>query len=48
MVAMAEVLHHSGIYPLEAFREAIALDSRYAEENLRAIEIGLGKVIAMQ
>jgi hypothetical protein len=45
MVAMAEVLHNSGIYPLEALREAIMLDSRYAEENLKAIESGLEKGI---
>jgi Pyruvate/2-oxoacid:ferredoxin oxidoreductase gamma subunit len=46
LIAMAEVLRHSEIYPLQALREAIALDTRFSEENLKAIESGLGKVIA--
>lgn len=45
MVAVAEILRDMGIYPLQAYRDAIALQPQYAEANLAAIEAGLGKVI---
>ena len=46
VVAMAEILRHSGIYPLQAFRDAIALQPQYAEANLAVIDASLGKVIS--
>jgi Pyruvate/2-oxoacid:ferredoxin oxidoreductase gamma subunit len=45
MVAVAEILRHMQIYPLDAFQEAVALQPSFAEENLAAIKAGLGKVI---
>ena len=38
LMAMAEVLHQTGIYPLEAYREAAGLRAKYAEANLAAID----------
>ena len=40
IIALAKVLHDTGIYPLEAFKEAVSARSEFAEENLRAIEAG--------
>jgi 2-oxoglutarate ferredoxin oxidoreductase subunit beta len=45
LAALAEIVRHTGIYPVEAFKEAAAMDGRYAGENLKAIEMGLGRVI---
>ena len=44
LMAMAAVLRHSGIYPLEAFKEAVALNKAFAEENLAAIAASEGLV----
>ena len=41
MMAMASVLAETGIYPLAALKEAIAINSRYAEQNLEALEVGI-------
>jgi pyruvate/2-oxoacid:ferredoxin oxidoreductase beta subunit/Pyruvate/2-oxoacid:ferredoxin oxidoreductase gamma subunit len=38
MMAMAVVLRHSQLYPLEAFKEAVSIRKEFAEENLAAIE----------
>jgi pyruvate/2-oxoacid:ferredoxin oxidoreductase beta subunit/Pyruvate/2-oxoacid:ferredoxin oxidoreductase gamma subunit len=45
IIAMAEVLRHAGIYPLEALRDAIAQEQRFADENLAAVDSGLGELI---
>ncbi len=42
MLAIAKIIEVTGIYPLEAFKEAIALSPRFAEENLAAVEAGTG------
>jgi hypothetical protein len=42
LMAMAAVLRHSGIYPLEAFQEAVALNRAFAEENLAAVAASEG------
>ncbi|MFN2236937.1 MAG: thiamine pyrophosphate-dependent enzyme [Anaerolineales bacterium] len=41
MMAMASVLAETGIYPLAALKEAIAINSRYVEQNLEALEVGI-------
>jgi len=38
LMTMAALLRREGIYPLEAFKEAITMNKAYAEENLAAIE----------
>jgi hypothetical protein len=40
LAALSEVSRKEGIYPPEAFIEAAAMDSRFAGENLQAIEEG--------
>ncbi|MFH2103824.1 MAG: thiamine pyrophosphate-dependent enzyme [Chloroflexota bacterium] len=45
LAAMAEVLRHSGLYPLEAYREAAALRAEYAAENFAAIDAAIGRLI---
>jgi 2-oxoglutarate ferredoxin oxidoreductase subunit beta len=40
IIALAKVLRHAQIYPLEAFKEAVSVRSEYAQWNLRAIEEG--------
>jgi len=40
-MAITAMLHHTGLYPLEAFKEAARLRAAYAEENLDAIEAGV-------
>lgn len=44
MMALAEVLRHSQLYPLEAFREAVSLRPEFAQENLAAIEAAEGLI----
>jgi len=44
LMAMAAVLRHSGIYPLEAFKEAVGLNRAFAEENLAAVAAGEGVI----
>ncbi len=41
MMALAALLQHTDLYPLEAFKEAAALRPAFAEANLAAIEAGL-------
>ncbi len=41
VMAIAAMLHHTGLYPLGAFKEAARLRAAYAEENLDAIEAGV-------
>ena len=40
MMAFAQILEETGIYPLEALKDAIALRPRFAEQNLAALEAG--------
>jgi 2-oxoglutarate ferredoxin oxidoreductase subunit beta len=42
VMALAEVLRHLPIYPLEAFKEAAALRQDFVQENLEAIEASVG------
>jgi 2-oxoglutarate ferredoxin oxidoreductase subunit beta len=42
VMAMAEVLRHLPIYPLEAFKEAVTLRKDFAQENLEAVEASVG------
>jgi 2-oxoglutarate ferredoxin oxidoreductase subunit beta len=42
IAALAKVLHDIQIYPMEAFKEAVSGRLEFAEENLRAIEVGEG------
>jgi 2-oxoglutarate ferredoxin oxidoreductase subunit beta len=42
IIAMAAILKELKIYPLEAFKEAVAGRPEFAEENLKAIEAGEG------
>ena len=44
LMAMAAVLRREGVYPLEAFRQAVALNQAYAEENLAAVEAADGVI----
>ncbi len=44
LMALAEILRHSGIYPLEALNDAVRMQPEYAEENLAAIEAGQGLI----
>ncbi|MFZ2096297.1 MAG: thiamine pyrophosphate-dependent enzyme [Anaerolineales bacterium] len=45
IIALARMLKELPIYPLEAFKEAVAGRREFAEENLKAIEAGEGMVI---
>lgn len=45
IMALAEVLRHSRIYPLDALREALAEGGSYAEENLAAVEASRGLIV---
>ena len=38
LMSMAEILRQTGIYPLEAFRQAASLRKEFAESNLAAID----------
>jgi 2-oxoglutarate ferredoxin oxidoreductase subunit beta len=40
IIALAKLLCHTEIFPLEAFKQATAGRAEFAEENLRAIEVG--------
>ena len=40
VMALASVLAETGIYPLAAFRQAVAMNPRFAEQNLAALEAG--------
>jgi 2-oxoglutarate ferredoxin oxidoreductase subunit beta len=40
VVALARLLKQLEIYPLEAFKEAVSSRAEFAEENLRAVEVG--------
>jgi Pyruvate/2-oxoacid:ferredoxin oxidoreductase gamma subunit len=42
VMALAEVLRHLPIYPLEAFKEAFTLRNDFAQENLEAVEASVG------
>ncbi len=42
IIALAKVLHDTGIYPVEAFKEAVSGRAEFAEGNLKAIEVGVG------
>jgi Pyruvate/2-oxoacid:ferredoxin oxidoreductase gamma subunit len=41
LMAVSLFLRESGIYPIEAFRSAIELNPRYAEDNLAAVDAAL-------
>jgi pyruvate/2-oxoacid:ferredoxin oxidoreductase beta subunit/Pyruvate/2-oxoacid:ferredoxin oxidoreductase gamma subunit len=45
VMAIAEVLRHSGIYPLEAFKEALVLRKAFAEQSLAAVEASEGMAV---
>jgi 2-oxoglutarate ferredoxin oxidoreductase subunit beta len=45
LAALADILHHTGVYPVEALVEAVSMQGAFAEENLAAIQAGLGRVI---
>jgi 2-oxoglutarate ferredoxin oxidoreductase subunit beta len=40
MIALSKLLYEMQLYPLEAFKEAVSIGSKFAEENLAAIEAG--------
>ena len=40
--SLAHALREMDVYPLGAFKDAIETDERYAEENLKAVEVGVG------
>ncbi len=40
IVALARMLRELQVYPLEAFKEAVSSRAEFAEENLRAVEVG--------
>ena len=40
IIALAKILMDEQLYPLEAFKEAVSARSKYAENNLAAIEAG--------
>jgi 2-oxoglutarate ferredoxin oxidoreductase subunit beta len=42
IIGLARMLKELQIYPMEAFREAVAARREFAEENLRAVEVGEG------
>jgi len=42
MIALARVLEETGIYPMAAIKDAIAMSHRFAEQNLAALEAGIG------
>ncbi|MEJ2262522.1 MAG: thiamine pyrophosphate-dependent enzyme [Anaerolineales bacterium] len=44
ITALAALLQHASIYPLEAFREAVSKDEAYARENLVAVEASEGLI----
>jgi Pyruvate/2-oxoacid:ferredoxin oxidoreductase gamma subunit len=46
VAALAEVLRHNGIYPVQALEEAIRLKGKYAEVNLKALAKGRGMLVA--
>jgi len=41
MMAIAAMLEHTGLYPLDALREAAALRPAFAAQNLAAIAAGV-------
>ena len=45
MMALARILDQTGIYPLEALEAAIAMQPRFAEQNLAALEAAQGILI---
>jgi 2-oxoglutarate ferredoxin oxidoreductase subunit beta len=42
LMALSEVLRQSKLYPLDAFREAVALDEKYNQEDLAALDVSVG------
>lgn len=42
LMALAVILKDLGIYPLDAFKEAVAMNSNYARENLAALQAASG------
>ncbi len=40
IVALARMLKEMQVYPLEAFKEAVSSRAEFADENLRAVEVG--------
>jgi 2-oxoglutarate ferredoxin oxidoreductase subunit beta len=42
IMALAEVLRHTGLYPLAAFEDAVALNKPFAEANLAAVAASAG------
>ena len=45
VMALAEILRNTNIYPLEAFIEAVSQRDEFSEKNLEAIETGKGLLI---
>lgn len=41
MMALASVLEETGIYPMAALKDEIAMNSRFAKQNLAALEAGI-------
>jgi len=44
LMAIAAVVRHEDVYPLQAFRQAVALNKAFAEENLAAVEAADGVI----
>jgi len=42
MMALTRMLEQTGIYPLEALKDVIAMNPRFTEQNLAALEAGKG------
>ena len=40
--ALSEMLRITQVYPIDAIKEAVSMDTRFAEQNLAAIEAGCG------
>jgi pyruvate/2-oxoacid:ferredoxin oxidoreductase beta subunit/Pyruvate/2-oxoacid:ferredoxin oxidoreductase gamma subunit len=45
IMALAEVLRHSKVFPVEALQEALADGGSYAEQNLEAVEASRGLIV---
>jgi hypothetical protein len=41
LAALAAAVDHSGLYPLEALREAVRRQGSFVEPNLALVEVGL-------
>jgi hypothetical protein len=48
MMALVKVLEETEIYPLNALKDAIVLNPRFADENLAAVESAKGVVLSFE